>query len=41
MKLKMKSPGIKRLKLKCGILLSTSASKINFRCYNLGQPTVH
>jgi hypothetical protein len=33
MKLKVKSPGTKRLKLKCDILLSTSALKANLRRY--------
>jgi hypothetical protein len=36
MKPKFKPPGTKRLKLKCGILLSTSAFKINLRRYTLG-----
>jgi hypothetical protein len=30
---KFKPPGAKRLNLKCGILLSTSAFKFNLRCY--------
>ena len=29
----MKPPGTKRLKLKCGVLLSTSAFKFNLRRY--------
>jgi len=36
-KLKLKRPGTKRLKLKCDILLSTFAFKINLRRYNLGS----
>ena len=32
---KSKPPGTKRLKLKCDILLSTSAFKFNLRRYNL------
>jgi hypothetical protein len=31
---KLKPPGTKRLKLKCDILLSTSAFKFNLRCYS-------
>jgi hypothetical protein len=31
MKLKLKPPGTKRLKLKCDVLLSTFAFKFNFR----------
>jgi len=31
---KLKPPGTKRLKLKCDILLSTSAFKFNLRRYN-------
>jgi len=34
MRPKLKPPGTKCLKLKCDILLSTSAFKINSRCYN-------
>jgi len=33
MKPKLKAPGTKRLKLKCDILLSTSAFKFNLRRY--------
>ena len=33
MKPKLKPPGTKRLKLKCDILLSTSAFRFNLRCY--------
>jgi len=33
MKPKLKPPGTKRLKLKCDILLSTSAFKFNLRRY--------
>jgi hypothetical protein len=33
MKLKLKLPGTRRLKLKCDILLSTSAFKFNLRRY--------
>jgi len=36
MKPKLKPPGTKRSKLKCGILLSTSAFKISLRRYNEG-----
>jgi len=35
MKPKLKPPGTKRLKLKCGILLSTSAFNFNLRRYSL------
>jgi hypothetical protein len=31
---KLKPPGTKRLKLKCDVLLSTSAFKFNLRRYN-------
>jgi hypothetical protein len=34
---KLKPPGIKFLKLKCDILLSTSAFKFNLRRYNWGK----
>jgi alpha-tubulin suppressor-like RCC1 family protein len=37
MKPMLKAFGTKRLKLKCGILLSTSAFKINLRRYNWGN----
>jgi hypothetical protein len=33
MRPKLKPPGTKRLKLNCGVLLSTSAFKFNLRCY--------
>jgi hypothetical protein len=36
MKTKLKPPGTKRLKLKCGALLSTSAFKFNLRRYTKG-----
>jgi hypothetical protein len=39
---KLKSPETERLKLKCDILLSTSAFKINLRRYNMvvsGEPS--
>jgi hypothetical protein len=36
MKLKFRPPGTKRLKLKCDILVSTSASKFNLRRYITG-----
>jgi len=35
MKPKLKPPGAKRLKLKCDVLLSTSAFKCNLRRYNV------
>jgi hypothetical protein len=35
MKLKLKAPGTKRLKLKCDVLLSTSAFKSNLHRYTL------
>jgi hypothetical protein len=38
-KLNLKPPGTKRLKLKCDILLSTSAFKLNLRRYALGMET--
>ena len=37
MKPKLKPPGTKRLKLKCDILLSTSAFKFNLRRYSQGR----
>jgi len=37
MKSKLKPPGIERLKLKCDILLSTSAFKFNMRRYTTGM----
>jgi hypothetical protein len=36
MKPTLKAPGTKRLKLKCDMLLSTSAFKFNLRRYALG-----
>jgi hypothetical protein len=39
MKPKFKPPGTKRLKLKCDILLSTSAFKFNLRRYTEGAWT--
>ena len=38
MKPKLKPPGTKRLKLKCDILLSTSALKFNLRRYSKVKP---
>jgi hypothetical protein len=37
MKPRLKAPGSKRLKLKCDILLSTSAFKFNLRRYSMGS----
>jgi hypothetical protein len=37
MKPKLKAPGTKRLKLKCDVLLSTSAVNFNLRRYNAGS----
>jgi hypothetical protein len=39
MRPKLKPPGTKRLKLKCDILLSTSAFKFNLRCYSPVSPS--
>jgi len=36
MKLKLKLPGTKRLRLNCDVLLSTSAFEFNLRRYNEG-----
>ena len=40
MKPKLKPPGTERLKLKCDILLSTSAFKFNLRRYNVALISV-
>ena len=41
MKRKLKPHGNKRLKLKCGLLLSTSAFKINLRRYRAAEGITH
>jgi len=38
---KLKPPGTKRLKLKCGILLSTYALRFNLRRHNKGGMVAH
>jgi hypothetical protein len=37
----LKAPGTIRLKLKCDILLSTSAFKINLRHYSKGRSSIY
>ena len=41
MKPKLKPPGSKRLKLKCDILLSTSAFKFNLRRHTVAAKVMH